>query len=260
MAKEFIEREAVLEKQIGVVVYDEGGWDANVRAVPVECIEAIPTADVVEVKWMPIAGYEGRYEVSTLGQVKNQNGIILKQSIKPGTATCYKTVCLSKGGVQKKKYVHRLVAQAFIDNPDNLPMINHKDEDGTNNLVSNLEWCTSAYNANYGTAKERRVRKIRGIPHTAEHKEKIASSVKQHYAVNGSTAKGRREENGKKVVRIGRQGDEQVFDTIADAAKSVGGSYQNISSCCDGKRKTAYGYKWKWLCADGERRDNNAAD
>lgn len=68
----------------------------------------------------------------------------------------------TKDGICKEFYVHRLVAEAFIPNPDGLPMVNHKDEDKTNNFAENLEWCTNEYNVNYGTAKERRAKKIRG--------------------------------------------------------------------------------------------------
>ena len=92
----------------------------------------------------------------------------------------YKSVSLTKGGATKAFYVHRLVAEAFIPNPDNLPMVNHKDEDKTNNFVENLEWCTNNYNINYGTARKRQADKIRGIPHTEEHKKKISESMKTY--------------------------------------------------------------------------------
>ena len=98
-----------------------------------------------------------------------------------GCGTCYKRVSLYKDGQYKSKYVHRLVAEAFIPNPNNSPVVNHKDEDGTNNKVENLEWCTNQYNANYGTARERQREKIVGVPHTEEHKKKISDSLYQHY-------------------------------------------------------------------------------
>ena len=90
----------------------------------------------------------------------------------------YKTVCLTKDGKSKTHFVHRIVAEAFIDNPDNLPMVNHKDEDKTNNFAENLEWCTASYNRTYGKAAEKHAKTLRGRKHTEEHKRKISESMK----------------------------------------------------------------------------------
>ena len=98
-----------------------------------------------------IPGYEGMYEVSNLGRVKNvETGRILK----PGKdSRGYLQAGLYKNGIVRKFLIHRLVAQSFIQNPNNYPEINHRDEDKTNNAVSNLEWCTRDYNNNYSLAK-----------------------------------------------------------------------------------------------------------
>ena len=160
--------------------YYDGYCDALDRIQ--EFLESFPTVDAVEVVWMPVLGFEGLYEISNLGKVRNHKGETLKQGIKRTNCTCYKLVNLWKDGRYYKKYVHRLIAEAFIPNPDNLPMVNHKDEDGTNNSIDNLEWCTREYNVNYGTAKERRAKKIRGVKHTEEHKKKISESMKRHFA------------------------------------------------------------------------------
>ena len=119
--------------------------------------------------WKDVVGYEGLYQVSNLGRVKSlgfdkwHKGRILKQSF--DSKRNYLFVGLHKDGKIKQKNVHRLVAETFIPNPDNLPCVNHKDEDKTNNFVfvnkdgsvdlnkSNLEWCTVAYNTNYGMLK-----------------------------------------------------------------------------------------------------------
>ena len=88
----------------------------------------------------------GLYQVSDLGEVRNSKGRILKPEYSNKGYAC---VHLRKDGKNKKYRIHRLVAQVFIPNPDNLPMVNHKDEDKLNNLASNLEWCDNTYNSQY---------------------------------------------------------------------------------------------------------------
>lgn len=91
------------------------------------------------------------YEVSNLGNVRNiKTGRVLKPA-KHGLG--YLHVVLCKNGKHKTITVHRLVAETFIPNPDNLPEVNHKDEDKTNNCIENLEWCTQIYNAQYSKNK-----------------------------------------------------------------------------------------------------------
>ena len=116
-------------------------------------IREIPAVDAVEVVRKPVKGYEGYYEVDQFGRVfgieriikVNDNGrnyekpIAGKQLKQSVHTNGYKTVYLTKDGKTKTLFVHRLVAEAFIPNVDNLPMVNHKDEDKTNNFVENLE-------------------------------------------------------------------------------------------------------------------------
>lgn len=103
----------------------------------------------LEEVWRDITEYEGFYQVSTLGRVKNsRSGRILKGR---KTRNGYLKVDLCKNGKPKSYLVHRLVAQAFIPNPQNKPEVNHIDEDKENNYVENLEWCTAKENINYGT-------------------------------------------------------------------------------------------------------------
>jgi hypothetical protein len=156
----------------------------------------------VEVVRKPVYGYEGYYEVDQFGRVYGVDRTItvtdngrtyekpicgkqMKQSLH---TKGYKTVSLTKDGKTKTVFVHRIIADAFIYYPDDLPMVNHKDEDKTNNFVENLEWCSASYNRTYGKAVEKQARKLRGRKHTEEHKQKISVSMKKHY--------GERKDNG----------------------------------------------------------------
>lgn len=98
-------------------------------------------------EWRPVCGYETRYEVSNFGRVRNADGHILKPIKRRG----YLCLNFCVNGLRKDMKIHRIVAEAFIPNPDELPFVNHKDEDKENNAVWNLEWCTTQYNNNYGT-------------------------------------------------------------------------------------------------------------
>lgn len=128
--------------------------------------------------WKDIKGFEGLYQVSNLGNIKHLpysqpyigrwgNLVIRKKKelmLKPAPmkrSNGYLGVTLYKNGKRCTRSVHRLVAEAFVPNPNNLPQVNHKDENKLNNESVNLEWCTSQYNINYGTANHRRSRTMR---------------------------------------------------------------------------------------------------
>ena len=101
-----------------------------------------------EEMWKPVVSYEGLYEVSNIGRIRNIRGKLVKQSM---TVSGYKRVTLRKNNIAKTKLAHRLVAEAFIPNPDNYNIVNHKDENKFNNNVENLEWCTQSYNSSYSS-------------------------------------------------------------------------------------------------------------
>lgn len=150
--------------------------------------------------WKNIEGYEGLYQVSNLGRIKRleryyycghrneQKKYIPEQIMRPYITTKgYVRIDLSNGGVRKRFLIHRLVATAFLPNPKNLPQVNHKDENKTNNCADNLEWCTNDYNINYGTGRIRAAAKMRGKTISEEHKKKI--SIANSGANNGMYGK-----------------------------------------------------------------------
>lgn len=117
-------------------------------------------------EWKSITGYEGLYEVSSYGRVRSVDRYVKSKSksyrlhkgkvlICSITKYGYVRCNIKVNGVTRSYFVHRLVAEVFIPNPYNLPQVNHKDEDKTNNMVDNLEWCDSKYNMSYGTRQER---------------------------------------------------------------------------------------------------------
>lgn len=161
-------------------------------------------------EWAQIKGYEGVYEVSNLGRVASIRGG-KRKILKPSKPTGYFQVVLSKNNSKRTYRVHRLVAEAFIPNPENLPVINHIDEVKTNNFVENLEWCTVKYNTNYGTGLSRSV--------DGRSKEVVAY-----------------DQSGNIIHR---------FKSIKEAGRN-GFSSGHISSCCRGRRKSHRGLHWKY--------------
>lgn len=197
--------------------------------------------------WNDIPGYEGLYQVSNTGRVRSLNykrtgkTKALKQCTdKDG----YKKVVLCKDGKYKTYYIHRLVALAFIPNPDNLPEVNHKDEDKTNNYYKNLEWCTRKYNNNYGTRNKKISKANKGKKFTGEHKRKMSENHADFKGKNSS-----RYGKGKPVLMFTLDGEYiRRFECVADANEYLDKDRhnRNIRKCARGGSKTAYGYIWKY--------------
>lgn len=146
--------------------------------------------------WKDIEGYEGLYQVSNTGKVRSLNykGTGKKKIWKYAiTVNTYKQIALYKNGEIKYYYIHRLVALAFIPNPNNYPIINHKDENKSNNVVWNLEWCTQKYNSNYGTCQRRKseTRKSRSPKLTTQEYE----NRKKQYFENRKISKAKKSEH-----------------------------------------------------------------
>ena len=163
-------------------------------------------------EWKPIPGYEGMYEVSSYGRVrsyKQQKERILSPG-KDGSGYYFVNLC--KDGKVKMCTIHRLVAEAFIPNPINFPVVNHKDETRTNNYFENLEWCTQAYNLAYGTRLQR-VAEKHSIP----------------------------------VVQFDKNGNFVAeYKSIIEAARRTGIATTHICNCCQHKpgHYSAGGFIW----------------
>ena len=172
--------------------------------------------------WKDVKGYEGLYQVSNFGNVKSLiRNKILKLSY---SHNGYRLVSLRR----KTFRVHRLVAEAFISNPNNFSWVNHKDENKENNCVDNLEWCSASYNINYG-----------------DRNNKVAKKVSIWRKKKGSDYSPRE----RKRVAQYTLGDKFVkeFRSINEAGIETNSSIGTIYKCCVGTSKTCNGYKWKFL-------------
>lgn len=182
--------------------------------------------------WENIKGYEGIYQVSNLGNIKSVNHYVMNNGIKQlrkGNVLKkninvwgYEGVVLYKNGIGKRHTVHRLVANAFINNPDNKKEINHIDGNKLNNCVSNLEWCTRSENMkhSYRTGLEK-------TP-ILSGKDNLRSKAIIQYDLNDNY-----------IREFESMGMASTFLKNKSADRS-------ISKCCNGLRKTAYGYKWRF--------------
>lgn len=193
-------------------------------------------------EWKDIKGYEGLYQVSTMGRVrslprKNARGQQLKgRYLKPlTTSDGYLCVRPFKGGKGRTILVHRLVAQAFIPNPDNKPVINHKNEVKTDNRIENIEWATVEYNVNYGTRNKRAAESRVGQHFSEARIEKMRSGIKEWHRKNPSPVQ--------KKVMCAETGE--VFDSIKQAKERT--HITTISHALRGYCLTAGGYHWRYV-------------
>ena len=159
--------------------------------------------------WKAIAGYEGLYEVSDQGRVRSLK-YGKEKILKHGkTHDGYLKVNLWKDGHTKQTYVHRLVAESFIPNPNNLTTVNHKDEDKTNNTVSNLEWMSREDNVAYSQ------------PQWAKRSVQMLDKSTSELLA--------------------------TFPSTHEAERVTGIDQGHISTCCNGKLKSAGGYIWRYI-------------
>lgn len=174
--------------------------------------------------WKDIEGFEGVYQVSSWGRVKSceryvkrsdgRTRVVKEKILTPHRNRCgYLKIDLSKEKNHKSYSVHRLVAQAFIPNPENLPCVNHKNEVKDDNRVENLEFCTAKYNTNYGTCIQRRS-----------------------------------ESNSKRIYQLSRDCSEiiNIWNSAKEVEQVLGWQSSHICQCANGKRKSAHNYRWQY--------------
>lgn len=164
--------------------------------------------------WKDIKGYEGRYQVSNLGRVKSLNTKSKTRFYKGDVLISFKDsmgyMCINLS--RKLFKIHRLVADAFLDNPSGYRCVNHKDEDKTNNKVDNLEWCDYKYNNNYGTRNKR-----------------ISQNL------------------GKKVIQYSLNGEKiREWSSVTEAARFYNRKPTTIAGCCHRRQHTSCGYIWRY--------------
>ena len=169
--------------------------------------------------WKDIKGYEGFYQVSSCGNVRSLNwantGVTKNMYLKHHNKG-YLQVELAFVKRKKMYMVHRLVAEAFVDNPHNYPIVNHKDENPQNNNASNLEWCTHLYNVRYSASRH----------------PKRAKPIKRERLIEQISKDG-------EIVRI--------WDNLVSIRHENGWNDWSIEECCKGHRKRAYGYYWRYV-------------
>lgn len=158
-------------------------------------------------KWAPVPGYEGLYEISNTGSVR-RGGKVLKPRQRKRDG--YIEISLSKNNTKENKKVHRLVAEVFVPNTENLPEVNHKDENKANNHATNLEWIRHKENCNYG-----------------RRNEKIAQG------------------NSRSVEQVHGGVIVKVWPSTREAEKA-GYNHSSIIQCCNGKYSHHKGYQWRW--------------
>lgn len=168
--------------------------------------------------WKDVKGFAGLYKVNECGEIfSKKSGKILRPNLLPSG---YYQYTLWKSGKRKVLLGHRIVADAFLEKPDDCPIINHKNEIKTDNRVANLEWCTQSYNCSYGKMKRIHEQKCfwgNGV----EASKKPVNQLKGNHIIAS-------------------------FESISDASKQTGINLSNISQCCMGKRKRAGGYHWEY--------------
>ena len=191
--------------------------------------------------WKDIAGYEGLYQISNFGRVKSlprelkrfaDRKCLTKERILKAhpNSKGYLRVPLKKDGIEEKRFLHRLVAEAFIPNPNNKSEVNHIDNIPINNAVENLEWTTHKENMEWASGCGR-------FNHLKEQRSKYGK-------MNIEKA---RESVKRKVCLIDENGNViKEYNTLTEACKDYGIDSGGLCRCCQGKQETCGGYHWRY--------------
>ena len=201
--------------------------------------------------WKDIEGYEGLYQVSNMGRVKSLERTvrcgrgykIIPERIRKARKNNYGYLQLNlyKDGKIKSYKIHRLVAQAFLENPDNLPEVNHIDENKQNNYVENLEWCSKSYNMTYNGRAKKVGKKLRGRKQSEEHIKKVAEKLTNNPKLS------------KPVIGINKiSGLIVEFPSTHEAERQTGIYHGNIIACLKGKYHSAGNHYWFYADDDNE--------
>ena len=240
--------------------------------------------------WKDIEGYEGYYQVSNIGRIKS----LSREKIMPNGTLCftkerilnlnkningYMSISLYKNNKRETFRIHRLVAIAFIQNPNNLPDVNHKDENKENNCVDNLEWCDKTYNNNYGTKKQRQIdtrsknvyqytldgvliKKWKSVKEASEcgydynciykcvtnknniHKNSYWSYefLEKEYIINKLS----KQLNKRKIIQYNKNSEFiKIWNCVDDIKNELGYDKSCINECLNGKRKYFHNFIFK---------------
>ena len=163
--------------------------------------------DIKKYTWKDVKDYEGYYQVSDTGLVLSYHSGKILTPVNAGNG--YYRVTLCKGKSRKNVLIHKLVAEAFIENPNGFKCVNHKDENPANNCADNLEWCSYQYNNTYGNRLNNINRPVR------------------QYSLSGVLL--------------------NEYKSMAEAGRITGFSANSIQSCCSGVVKKSHGYIWKYV-------------
>lgn len=187
--------------------------------------------------WKDIEGYEGLYQISNLGNVKSLdrkvNAKNNKKRLIKGTFLKlrfnnrnYNIVSLYKNNIQEVRFIHRLVAETFIPNPENKPEVNHIDGDKQNNKIDNLEWCTRTENNKHAWKT--------GLNKVSDNQKKAAAqSAKKRFS--------------KKIIQYDLKGNFiKEWDSMSEAQRQLNIWHESIGKCCKGEIKTSGKYIWRY--------------
>lgn len=198
--------------------------------------------------WKDVVGYEGKYQISSYGRIRSLNRKIVDQKgiarklkgriLKPVKCTNgYLEAHFRIGGDSKWLLIHRLVATAFLSNPKKHPCVDHINTIRNDNRVENLRWCTHSDNFLSNPISRNRMRMInKGRTATEETRRKLSKA-----------SLGKLKSRSRSILQYTRDGSfVKEYKMITEAVRELNANFSHIKDCCNGIRKTSYGYIWKW--------------